>query len=175
LDALNATQGSLLGFLHDGPKTGWELLREVQGGLDRFWNITPSHVYRELRVLEERALVRAGDPGPRERRPFTVTAEGRRAFQDWIAQPPSSEQIRFPLLVTLWFSRYVDPASLLGFLDASRRDHEQRLLLYQDAERASTPPDGRAAVVRFGIAYERFMLDWIDDTADRLVHQPDEP
>ena len=30
---LNATQGSLLGFLHDEPKTGWDLLQEIEGGL----------------------------------------------------------------------------------------------------------------------------------------------
>ena len=64
VNELNATQGSLLGFLHDGPKTGWDLLQQVEGVLDRFWNITPSHVYRELRALEERGLVKAGDPGP---------------------------------------------------------------------------------------------------------------
>ena len=45
---LNATQGSLLGFLHDGPKTGWDLLQEVSATLSRFWSVTPSHVYREL-------------------------------------------------------------------------------------------------------------------------------
>src|ERR1700736_4910740 len=84
---LNATQGSLLGFLHDGPKTGWDLLREVEGGLDRFWNITSSHVYRELRTLQEVGLVVAGDAGARERRPFTITPAGRRAFRRWIAQP----------------------------------------------------------------------------------------
>ena len=70
---LNATQGSLLGFLLDQPHTGWELLQVVEQGLSRFWNVTPSHVYRELRALEERGLVRAGEPGPRERRPFTIT------------------------------------------------------------------------------------------------------
>ena len=53
---LNATQGSLLGFLHDGPLTGWDLIRRVEGGLSRFWNVTSSHVYRELRTLEERGL-----------------------------------------------------------------------------------------------------------------------
>jgi len=57
---LNATQGSLLGFLNDGPASGWELLQKVEGGLSRFWNVTPSHLYRELRVLERRKLVKAG-------------------------------------------------------------------------------------------------------------------
>jgi DNA-binding PadR family transcriptional regulator len=158
---LNATQGSLLGFLHDGPRTGWDLLQEVEGGLSRFWNITPSHVYRELRVLEQRRLVKAGTRGPRDRRPFTVTAAGRRAFSAWITRPPGEEQMRFPLLVTLWFGRHLDPAMLAEFLEAGRRDHARRLRLYESVTDAIDDPH-TAAVVAFGIAYERAVLAWLD-------------
>jgi DNA-binding PadR family transcriptional regulator len=164
---LNATQGSLLGFLHDGPRTGWDLLRDVQGGLDRFWNITSSHVYRELRTLDEVGLVVAGDAGARERRPFTITPAGRRAFRRWIAQPPGPEQIRFPLLVKLWFARHLDIDLLAGFMGASRKDHEQRLALYRHVEHSLGPDDDRANVIRFGIAYEQAVLEWLEDTAHR--------
>src|SRR5580692_3633757 len=81
---VNATQGSLLGFLSDGPKTGWDLLQEIDRGLARFWNVTPRHVYRELRTPEDRGLVTAGRTGVRDRRPFTITAAGKRASQHWI-------------------------------------------------------------------------------------------
>jgi DNA-binding PadR family transcriptional regulator len=166
--ALNATQASLLGFLHEGPMTGWDLLQQVESGLARFWNITSSHVYRELRVLEERRLVRAGSPGVRDRVPFSITAAGRRAFGEWINRPPGSEQMRFPLLVTLWFGRHLQPDALARFVAAAREEHGQRLDLYESALRADHPgsaagEDGhRREVVRFGIAYERAILDWLD-------------
>ena len=160
---LNATQGSLLGFLHDGPLTGWDLLQQIQSGLARFWNITTSHVYRELRALEERGLVRAGAPGARDRRPFTITAAGRRAFDGWMNEEPGAEQIRFPLLVTLWFGRHLDRATLRGFLEHSRAEHAERLALYDSIPSANQPDDaGRQAVVQFGIAYERALVDWLD-------------
>jgi DNA-binding PadR family transcriptional regulator len=171
VNELNATQGSLLGFLHDGPKTGWDLLQQVEGILDRFWNITSSHVYRELRVLETRGLVKAGEPGSRERRPFAITAAGRKAFRDWIAQPPGPEQIRFPLLVTLWFARHLEPEVLAGFLESSRRDHEHRLALYRDVEGSLAPDDDRLPVIRFGLAYEQSIVDWLDETASRQASQ----
>jgi DNA-binding PadR family transcriptional regulator len=156
---LNATQGSLLGFLGDGPATGWGLLQKVEGGLSRFWNVTPSHLYRELRALEQRKLVKAGSPGVRERRPFTITAAGRKAFRAWIAQPPGPEQIRFPLLVTLWFGGHLDGETLSRFLSLSRQDHEERLRLY---ESVSASDHHVGAVVAFGIAYERAVLEWLD-------------
>jgi DNA-binding PadR family transcriptional regulator len=157
---LNPTQGSLLGFLADGPMTGWDLLQRVEGGLGRFWNITPSHVYRELQALEARKLVKAGPPGVRDRRPFTITAAGRRAFQAWVTKDPGREQIRFPLLVTLWFGRHLDPATRARFLDVSRADHEQRLALY---EGIVAPDPHTGAVLAFGVAYERAVLGWLDD------------
>jgi DNA-binding PadR family transcriptional regulator len=164
---LNATQGSLLGFLHDGPMTGWDLLQQIQSGLARFWNITTSHVYRELRALEERGLVRAGAPGTRDRRPFTITAAGRRAFDGWMNEAPGAEQIRFPLLVTLWFGRHLDRATLRSFLEHSRAEHAGRLALYDSITSANPPDDaGRRAVVQFGIAYERALVDWLDQQLD---------
>ena len=169
MNELNATQGSLLGFLYDGPKTGWDLLQEVEGVLDRFWNTTPSHVYRELRALEKRDLVVAGEPGRRDRRPFTITNAGRDAFHDWITQPPGPEQIRFPLLVTLWFSRHLEPAELAEFIAASRKDHARRLALYQSAQNTMAADDDRAPVLRFGVAYEQFILSWLEDTSAHQV------
>ena len=115
--------------------------------------------------------MKAGAPGARERRPFTITAAGRRAFRHWITHPPGPEQIRFPLLVTLWFARHIEPDRLAGFLEASRKDHEQRLSLYHDVERSLAPDDDRAAVLRFGIAYEQSILEWLDDTVARQFKQ----
>jgi DNA-binding PadR family transcriptional regulator len=157
---LNATQGALLGMLHDGPRTGWELLEEARTGLARFWNMTQSHVYRELAALEQRRLIRAGAPGPRDRRPFSITAAGRRAFARWIAEEPGAEQIRFPLLVTLWFGRHIDGATLAEFVAKARTEHEDRLADYR---RVSTDDPHVAAVVSFGVHYERAVLRWLDE------------
>jgi DNA-binding PadR family transcriptional regulator len=160
---LNATEGSLLGFLLDGPKTGWDLLQVAAATLGRFWNVTSSHVYRELKVLEERGLIEAGEPGPRDRRPYAITAAGREAFTGWIQEEPGREQLRVPLLVTLWFGRHLDDATLARFLDTQRHDHAARLDTYRDIAAAMAGGDPHvAAVVDFGIHYEEAVLRWID-------------
>ncbi len=160
---VNATQGSLLGFLYDGPMTGWDLLQEIDRGLARFWNVTPSHVYRELRTLQDRKLVSAGRTGVRDRRPFTITAAGRKAFKHWIAQEPGPEQIRNPLLITLWFGRHVDDDTLAAILASNRDVHTERLRYYE-----SIPATDRhtSAVVAFGVAYEKAVIAWIDELTD---------
>jgi DNA-binding PadR family transcriptional regulator len=161
---LNATQGSLLGFLHDGPKTGWDLLQEVSETLSRFWSVTPSHVYRELQSLERLKLVKAKPKGPRQRKPYAITKAGEAAFARWIAQEPGAEQIRFPLLVTLWFGRHLDPATLAEFVAHQRAEHEQRLAMYEAITENWVDADPHAAaVLEFGVRYERAILDWLGD------------
>jgi hypothetical protein len=120
-------------------------------------------VYRELKVLEARGLIKAGRPGPRDRRPYAITAAGRTAFARWIAQEPGPEQIRLPLLVTVWFGAHLDDATLARFVDAHRTMHETRLAEYRDiATRTGDEDPHLAAVLAFGIAYEEAFLGWLE-------------
>jgi DNA-binding PadR family transcriptional regulator len=158
---LNSTQGALLGFLHEHQKTGWDLLQEAERGLARFWNVTASHVYRELKVLEERSLIEAGELGLRDRRPYSITPAGRAAFAEWIALDPGPEQIRIPLLVSLWFGKHLDDATVAGFVESHRVAHERRLTDYRDVAKRVADDPNVDAVVRFGISYEEAFLEWL--------------
>ena len=106
----------------------------------------------------------AGEPGVRDRVPFSLTPAGRAAFATWIRRPPGAEQIRFPLLLTLWFGRHLEPAILAEFVEQSRQEHDRRRTLYEALEPSvGTDDPSRRAVLRFGIAYERAVLGWLDE------------
>ena len=164
---LNATAASLLGFLHEGPMSGYELVTTAQRRIGDFWSLTQSQVYRELSSMCNAGLVTAGERGRRDRRPYTLTDAGRAAFVEWVNREPAPESIRFPLLLTLLFGSHVEPARLAGFLARHRAMHSERLAGYE-TQRASLPPDAAAAdpfalaTLDFGIAYERAVLAWFD-------------
>jgi DNA-binding PadR family transcriptional regulator len=163
---LNATAASLLGFLHDGPSSGWDLLARARLAIGPFWNFTSSQVYRELAALERAGLVRAGESGPRDRRPYKLTKAGRAAFAEWIRRPPGDESIRHPLLLTLSFGRHLPARALREFAVTHREIHARRLAGYNaahDALEASTDPDPYTiATLDFGIRYETAVLEWFD-------------
>src|SRR5262249_9866089 len=123
---VNATAMSMLGFLHDGPLTGWSLVATVQREIGDFWSVTQSQVYRELATMARLGLVEAGERGPRDRRPYTITDAGRRAFREWIATEPGPETIRFPLLLTVLFGRHLPAGRLAASIEAHRQVHGQR-------------------------------------------------
>src|SRR4029453_3199109 len=95
---LNATAASLLGLLHRGPMSGWDLAATAQTSIGDFWTVTRSQAYRELAWMDEAGRAEAGERGARARRPYTLTDRGRDAFAAWVAREPGPETIRFPLL-----------------------------------------------------------------------------
>src|SRR5204863_4569098 len=71
--ALNPTAASLLGFLHLGDLTGYQVMQLAEMIIGDFWSLTRSQVYRELAGLAESGLIEAGEIGTRSQRPYHVT------------------------------------------------------------------------------------------------------
>lgn len=163
---LNATAASLLGFLHSGPQTGWDLVATAQRRIGAFWSITQSQVYRELAAMAAAGLVEAGERGARERRPYAITEPGRAAFAGWIAQPPDEELIRFPLLLTVAIGEYIPPATLAAHVAHHRQRHAQRLERYESVGPVDDPY--ARATLDFGLRYERAVLAWFDALPDEI-------
>ncbi|MPZ64873.1 MAG: PadR family transcriptional regulator [Pseudonocardiaceae bacterium] len=164
---LNATAASLLGFLHEGPMTGWDLVTVAQQRIGNFWTLTQSQVYRELAAMAKAGLVEAGPPGRRDRKPYSITATGRAAFAEWIDQDPGLEQIRVPLLLTIMFAAHLPTERLASMVTAHRAVHAERLARYEqhraDMRDAPATDSYRLATLEFGLHYERAVLDWFDE------------
>lgn len=158
---LNATAASLLGFLHDGPKTGWDLQQAVEASIGNFWNVTRSQVYRELKTLATAALVTAGKTGERDRVPYMITKAGKKAFAKWIGREPEAGIMRMPLVVTVFFGSHVDPAKLRKSLQAARLEHETRRDGYVMVRPFVEEPFHRATL-ELGIASEETWIKWLD-------------
>ena len=162
---LNATAASLLGFLHEGPMTGWDLVGRAQERIGDFWSLTRSQVYRELAAMEAEDLIEAGAREMRDRRPYSLTEAGRTAFAEWVGREPGPESIRYPLLLTIAFGRHVPAERMTEFVSAHREAHVERLASYERAheEMLAEGADPYArATLEFGLTYERAVLTWFD-------------
>ncbi|WP_314176960.1 PadR family transcriptional regulator [Streptomyces winkii] len=160
---LNPTAAALLGFLHDGEASGYELVRTATELIGDFWTLTRSQVYRELSALADRGLVRAEPVGPRSRQPYRLTDAGRAAFAEWLARPPGGEQIRYPLLLTMAFGSMLERERLLEFVAEHRAVHESRLRRYRETCEADGLDPYEKATLAFGLRYEQAVLDWMDE------------
>jgi DNA-binding PadR family transcriptional regulator len=170
-EPVNATAAALLGLLRDGPASGYDLHQRAAVELGDFWTVTRSQVYRELAALDERGLVRAGETGARARRAYALTADGARAFADWVVSDPVGEVVRIPLLLRLAFADALPPDRLREMVEVARDAHGARLAGYEDLERAALEAgasDRDLATLRFGLRYERAVLAWLDEDLGRV-------
>jgi DNA-binding PadR family transcriptional regulator len=175
---INATAGSLLGFLHDGPQSGWDLVNTAQQTIGDFWSLTRSQVYRELASMAQQGLIETDTVGARDRRAYRLTPAGREAFRDWLSRPPGDEQIRYPLLLTLAFARYLAPARVAAFLTRHHAVHAARLQAYRqqlDAAHADGADPRDLITLDFGVRYETAVLDWFNHLPRDLTAPPPTP
>jgi DNA-binding PadR family transcriptional regulator len=166
---INPTAASLLGFLESGPMTGWDLATHIDRSVGNFWNVTRSQVYRELAQLEAHGLVAGEEAGARARRPYHLTAAGRRAFRAWLNDEPGPDLIRSRLLLTVFFGEHLDPAKLRRFLTGHRLQHQRRLETYRELE--GTLDESLRfprETLAFGIAFEELSICWIESLERRL-------
>ena len=163
LAKLNATAASLLGLLHRGPMSGWDLARMAETVIGDFWNVSQSQVYRELRTLEEAGLVAAGPAGTRDKRPYTITDKGKAAFTIWIRREPGPDIIRSPLMLMVFFAQHLDDVHLRRFMAIQRLRHEQTLDEYRKVHDtvAADEPD-LAHVLQFAIFHEEAVQRWFE-------------
>ncbi|GAB3458454.1 PadR family transcriptional regulator [Kineococcus endophyticus] len=173
MSGVNATVGSLLGFLHEGPQSGWDLMETARVRIGGFWSLTRSQVYRELAAMADSGLIETDSTGARDRRVYRLTDEGREVFRAWIAETPGEENIRYPLLLTLAFARHLPPERLAEFLATHRAIHQARWEAYRlQDEQSRAAGAGRLDLVTldFGLRYERAVLDWFDGVGDLNVN-----
>jgi DNA-binding PadR family transcriptional regulator len=166
---VNATAAALLGLLRDGPQTGYALVARAQQQLGDFWTVTRSQVYRELAAMAASGLVSADEAGPRDARPYRVTAGGRSAFSTWMHADPGPDVVRIPLLLRLAFADELAPERLMEMVAAQRAEHAARLAGYEQLEAAALAAgatDRQLVTLRFGLAYERAALGWFDGLAE---------
>lgn len=174
---VNATAASLLGFLQDGPMTGWDLVTTAERSIGNFWSLTRSQVYRELSAMAKAGLIEAGERGRRDRQPFAITDAGRIAFRNWVLEDPGMETIRFPLLLRLMFGKHIPPDRLAAFIEQHEGIHRERLAGYK-ALKASIPEEYQAAhpysmsTLDFGILYEQAVTQWFAQLPEAIRSHP---
>lgn len=167
--SLNATAAALLGLLHEGPKTGGQLMAAAESRLGPFWTTTRSQVYRELPALAEFGYVRTGKPGPRSSQPYSLTASGKRAFSRWLSEPAGRDQLRNPLLLRAAFGAFHDEAQLRDLYSSQTEEHNARLAeLREELKEAKKDDDQyRVATLEFAITYQRALLKWLESAPKR--------
>ncbi|MFD7782327.1 helix-turn-helix transcriptional regulator [Streptomyces nojiriensis] len=182
--ALTTTSYAILGLLSVRPWSTYELARQMDRSLGRFWPRAQSKLYEEPKKLVRHGLAVATKEavGRRPRTVYTITAEGRRALADWLPRPSAGPVLESEQLLKVFFAGSGTSADILATLHAARAWAEERNQGNAAVARAHlaglAPFQERAAqtalVGRFLTDYYRLVATWAE-WAEAVVRQwPDD-
>ena len=176
--ALTPTSYAILGLLALRPWTTYELAQQMDRALGRFWPRAESRIYEEVKRLHERGLADRERTyvGRRPRTSYSITAAGRRALGEWLAQPPRPTNLECEPLLRIMLADLAATEQLHVALDQVRADANAILdvgRVVVDEYRAGTAPfqddiHARALVFDFLSHHALMLLRWAD-RAERAI------
>jgi len=150
----------VLGFVQwSGEATPYRLKQLVAASVGNFWTLQHAQLYTEPeRLAKAGYLTEKRERGGRRRKVYSATDKGRRALEEWRAEPTDAiPELRAPALLKLFFG--ADPAALAPLqIEAHRR----KLAEYESI-RDSLPddvPEGPRLALEAGIASARQQIEW---------------
>jgi PadR family transcriptional regulator AphA len=155
---LTPTSFIVLGLLDmSGEATPYELKQAVATTLGNFWSVQHAQLYSEPeRLAKAGYLNERREEGGRRRRRYSLTARGKRALEDWRAEPTDQlSELRDLALLKLFFGGNPDA---LG--EAQLEAHKRQLAEYEQMRRMDpgTGERGPWLTLDSGIGHER---EWV--------------
>lgn len=174
----NSCRYALLGFLFNEPSSGYEIGQIMEQSTNHFWQESDASIYPMLKKLEDEKKVtsRTERTGKRERTIFTITASGKKEFEEWMAQPVKIERSRSELLLKIFFGATAPKEELIKLLHTHHKKLEDQLLAFQKIEHDIFPniPDSHPhklfwkMTLRNGILSARADLKWNNECLEIL-------
>jgi DNA-binding PadR family transcriptional regulator len=146
----------VLGLLaHAGEATPYDLKQMVAATIGGFFSIPHSQLYAEPeRLAKAGYLTETRERSGRRRKHYSLTADGRKALERWLAMPTDElYELRDPGLLKLAFGSA--PKKLA---ETQLAAHEERLAELRTMARmleVAGAPEGQKLVAEAGIGHER--------------------
>jgi PadR family transcriptional regulator AphA len=171
---------ALLGLLADRPASGYDLLKRFDGSLAFVWPATQSQLYTELGRLADAGLINVVAEGPRGRKEYDITGEGRTELERWLVATEPDRVVRNEAILRTFFLWTVAPEQAKAYFERELAESQRYLDRLQDIADAVEFTD--AGPARFGrIALEDGLremsarVDWARWAVEHTTKAPPPP
>ncbi|MFT4820777.1 MAG: DNA-binding PadR family transcriptional regulator, partial [Candidatus Azotimanducaceae bacterium] len=96
---------AILTALIEEDLTGYALAKQFDVSLGFFWQASHQQIYRELKRLHTQgqiAVEEVRQMGKPDKRVYSLTADGRRALEDWVLAPTPRRNNKDELFIKLY-------------------------------------------------------------------------
>lgn len=135
---------ALLGLLAHGPASGYDLTRTFDGSLGRYaWQAGHSRIYPELAKMTDAGQVVVEETGPRGRKTYALTDDGRTELRRWMLHWPEQASVRDETVLRMFLVQSLEPddaRALLEGIAAHCAAEIENLRPVMEAEDAAAAP-----------------------------------
>ena len=179
----------LLGLLNYRDRTGYDLAKIFEASINKFWHAQTSQIYRELNRMEEKgwvaskSIVQEGKPN---KRLYSITDDGKEAFDKWLKEPALLFENRHsPLLIFIFFGASA-PHETLRRLKGVRDAFAAAIPEQQKINQASIDNYKKGIengeqeslywqmTLDFGLAEAKMIMQWADECIKKLEKLEDD-
>jgi DNA-binding PadR family transcriptional regulator len=165
---------ALLGLLADRPMSGYELAQRFEAAVGATWSAGHSQIYPELnRLAGEGLIAHDGDPGPRGRKTYKITGDGRDAVREWLRETEPDRTVRDEAALRTFFLWLMDPDDARAHVEAELRAAEEALTTLRAtaaARRPATPAERSQRIgLEIGLREAQARADWAVWALERLA------
>ncbi len=156
----------LLGFLMDGPKTGYQVRALMEKSTSFFFNTSYGSIYPAFQKLESGGFVRVEErvESGKLKKIYSLTPAGEELFREWLGQGISLSRVRDEALLKIFFYDFLPQQERRRRIGDYIRDLEGQVeeLKALQVNLQSLPVDFcKMATLRFGIDYYSFVREWL--------------
>jgi DNA-binding PadR family transcriptional regulator len=179
------TAFAILGMLATRPMTPYELSKEFDRSLGRFWPRARSKLFEVPKHLVDFGYARTSreHTGRRPRTVYSITPAGRRALAAWLARAGAGPEVEFEQLMKLFFSDHGPKAAVVANLEAARTwaddQIRQHIAVGRSYLEGTGPfPERAAQVTLTGAFIAEFAMTvdrWAEWALDVARGWPDDP
>ncbi|MFF7726270.1 PadR family transcriptional regulator [Streptomyces sp. NPDC008001] len=156
---------AMLGLLADRPASGYDLMKRFETSLSNVWPATQSQVYGELGKLTKAGLLEVAAEGPRGRKEYAITEEGRAELRRWLTETKPDPVRRSDVLLRVFFLNHLTPVEATAYLmgEAERAAGQHRVLkeVERNVDWGDDPlsVNGRLAL-EYGLRFMTMREEW---------------
>jgi DNA-binding PadR family transcriptional regulator len=167
---------ALLGLLADRPMSGYELAQRFEASVGSTWSAGHSQIYPELNRLADEGLVEAGEPGPRGRKTYAITGEGRDAVRTWLADTDPDRTVRDEAALRTFFLWLMEPDAARAHIEGELAAAEDQIATLRGtaaARRPATPAErSQRIALEAGLRWAQARVEWARWALARLESEP---
>ena len=117
------TRFAILGMLQIGPRSGYDIKKELERSAGSFWNESYGQIYPMLKRIVEDGFATVETierPEQVDRKVYTITEAGHKELQRWLKQPAEPVAIRDERILKVYFGAHADAKTPLHHVERIR-------------------------------------------------------